>query len=148
MSWTEERVDLLKKLWADGESASAIAAALGALTRNAVIGKVHRLQLAGRRSLRRQTQAGDRVFSARGRSRKSRMRSSEAARWSHPLRGFSKPLPPLARAPEETVTIATLATSHCRWPEGDPKRPDFHFCGRAVGKTSPYCPHHAARAHA
>ena len=48
MSWTEERVELLKKLWADGLSASQIAAELGGITRNAVIGKVHRLGLSGR----------------------------------------------------------------------------------------------------
>src|SRR4051812_20746161 len=48
MSWTDERIELLKKLWADGLSASQIAAELGQVTRNAVIGKVHRLGLAGR----------------------------------------------------------------------------------------------------
>ena len=48
MSWTDERVELLKKLWADGLSASQIAAELGGITRNAVIGKVHRLGLSGR----------------------------------------------------------------------------------------------------
>src|SRR5437762_6826798 len=48
MTWTDERVELLKKLWADGLSASQIAAELGGITRNAVIGKVHRLGLSGR----------------------------------------------------------------------------------------------------
>ena len=48
MGWTEERVELLKKLWSDGLSASQIAGRLGGITRNAVIGKVHRLGLAGR----------------------------------------------------------------------------------------------------
>ena len=48
MSWTDERVELLKKLWSDGLSASQIAAELGGITRNAVIGKVHRLGLSGR----------------------------------------------------------------------------------------------------
>ena len=48
MSWTDERVELLKKLWTDGLSASQIAAQLGGVTRNAVIGKVHRLNLSGR----------------------------------------------------------------------------------------------------
>ena len=48
MNWTDERVELLKKLWADGLSASQIASQLGGVTRNAVIGKVHRLNLSGR----------------------------------------------------------------------------------------------------
>ena len=53
MSWTSTRIDLLKKLWTDGESASAIASSLGGVTRNAVIGKVHRLGLQGRRGASR-----------------------------------------------------------------------------------------------
>ena len=53
MGWTDERVALLTKLWADGLSASQIAAELGGITRNAVIGKVHRLGLAGRKTTSR-----------------------------------------------------------------------------------------------
>ncbi|MBN8290338.1 GcrA cell cycle regulator, partial [Rhodobacter sp. NTK016B] len=48
MSWTDERVELLKKMWAEGKSASQIAKELGSVTRNAVIGKVHRLGLSSR----------------------------------------------------------------------------------------------------
>lgn len=55
MAWTEDRVDLLKKLWGDGYSASQIAAQLGEVTRNAVIGKAHRLGLSGRQSTRPST---------------------------------------------------------------------------------------------
>jgi GcrA cell cycle regulator len=48
MNWTDERVELLRKLWAEGLSASQIAAQLGGVSRNAVIGKVHRLKLSSR----------------------------------------------------------------------------------------------------
>ena len=55
--------------------------------------------------------------------------------------------PELGVAPERPVTVLTLTPANCNWPEGDPKRPDFHFCGRDKPPDSPYCPHHAARAY-
>jgi hypothetical protein len=55
-------------------------------------------------------------------------------------------LPPLAAAPDQHPTIADLQPSHCRWPIGDPKQPEFHFCGRANDLVHAYCPHHFALA--
>ena len=77
MTWTDERVELLKKLWADGLSASQIAAELGGITRNAVIGKVHRLGLSGRAKS---------PSSAAPRPRKARA-LAHAARAAAPMRG-------------------------------------------------------------
>ena len=55
--------------------------------------------------------------------------------------------PPLGPAPPIPVTVLTLTPATCNWPEGDPKRPGFHFCGRDKPHETPYCPHHAARAY-
>jgi GcrA cell cycle regulator len=153
MSWTNERTDLLKTLWADGLSASAIANKLGAVTRNAVIGKVHRLGLQGRRA----TRSFQPRF-ARRRAAPLRSRSAIARRAERPLprRTSAKPrapgrpilLPDLGPAPVFAITVATLTDRTCRYPDGDPKRGDFHFCGRDKGSASgPYCSHHAAIAY-
>src|ERR1700749_3997797 len=77
MGWTDERVELLKKLWADGLSASQIAAELGGITRNAVIGKVHRLGLSGR--AKSPSSAGPRPQQARGRGLSGRQKSPSSA---------------------------------------------------------------------
>ena len=150
-TWTEERVELLKKLWSDGFSASQIAAEIGGVTRNAVIGKVHRLGLSGR---------GKTSTAGIPRPRKPRLAgpqpvSAPMARGNVALapkiapRLIPQPLPqavpeeqvvvPLA----ERVTIMELRESMCRWPMGDPTTPEFRFCGaRAIGGL-PYCTHHA-----
>ncbi len=153
MSWTDDRIDTLKKLWNDGESASAIAHALGQVTRNAVIGKVHRLGLAGRvsRSRARKATPIAFLFSPKLRSRKTqRLRSSSPAPATTRLPRCSiafqrRIAPELGPPPDLPVTVQSLTESTCRWPEGDPKREGFHFCGRIKGETAgPYCGHHAA----
>jgi GcrA cell cycle regulator len=147
MSWTNERVERLKTLWTEGQSASAIAATLGEVTRNAVIGKVHRLGLAGR--------AGT---SRRGRTaRHSPLRHSARPRPRRAHGAVPKPvssprakplLLELGPAPEIPVTVARLTAETCRWPEGDPKLAGFHFCGRPKAEApGPYCGVHAAIAY-
>ena len=162
MGWTDERVELLKKLWADGLSASQIAAELGGITRNAVIGKVHRLNLSGRAQPPRNPQA----------------RSPRKAREpSHPSRGSLPPSMPIAGntmlkpqpraeaqprqaalpAPEPVrlvdipkggrVTILHLSDKTCKWPIGDPGHEEFCFCGHNPRTGSPYCEYHARLAY-
>ena len=151
MAWNDERVELLKKLWADGLSASQIAGRLGGVTRNAVIGKVHRLGLSGR------------ATTSRMKSHRPRVRSQTARRLMKPrfsnignpaLRqlylGDAEPYTPPA---EELViplnerrSIQTLTETCCRWPIGDPQIADFHFCGRKKVTGLPYCEFHARRA--
>ena len=152
MSWTDERVELLKKLWTDGLSASQIAAELGGVTRNAVIGKVHRLGLSGR---------------AKPVSTKPRTRKPRATLHRKKSGGSSRPMSvgatalqageepdPLTRAQpvaveelviplHERADIMDLNDSVCRWPIGDPQQDDFHFCGRKAEVSGPYCEHHA-----
>lgn len=151
MAWTEDRVETLTKLWAEGLSASQIAGRLGGVTRNAVIGKVHRLGLSGRVTP----------------SRASRPRPSKPRQPSHPGRINSyrtagatahkmdaapekNPMPELVPAPlreveippGERATILTLSDKTCRWPIGDPSGDEFHFCGRNPTVNKPYCEHH------
>ncbi len=152
MSWTNERVDTLKKLWNDGESASAIAHRLGEVTRNAVIGKVHRLGLAGRATTSRASSASrpSSLFRPRSPSKNIRPRPHPRRTSPPPATAARKTmrraaLPELGPAPEIPVTVQTLTGRNCRWPEGDPKLPGFHFCGRPKTESpGPYCGAHAA----
>ncbi|CAO4177767.1 GcrA family cell cycle regulator [Methylorubrum populi] len=156
-SWTDERVDLLRRLWDDGLSASQIALQIGGVSRNAVIGKVHRLGLSGRVK-----PIGP--SAAQGR-RKEELAPTEVALESvvvieeptlpeppaiiahRPAPDFPKPpqaLPePVALAVSERVTIMDLRDSMCRWPMGDPTSPEFRFCGGRAITGLPYCTTHA-----
>lgn len=149
MSWTEDRVDVLKKLWAEGHSASQIAKQLGGVTRNAVIGKVHRLGLSGRatpsRPVKRpprlarpkpQVQAGGAVVAPTPSSaEETRIRRSDQ-------QAILSALQPAPVADGEAATILTLRDSMCKWPIGDPADPQFAFCGRK-SDCGPYCAEHA-----
>ena len=147
-SWTDERVTLLRRLWEDGQSASKIAAQLGGVTRNAVIGKVHRLGLSGR-----VLKAGE---DAAGGRRKPELEAEiEAGALAEvpepvailPLRteaDLPAPAPePVALAVSQRVTIMDLRESMCRWPLGDPTTVDFGFCGARSITGLPYCTQHA-----
>jgi GcrA cell cycle regulator len=145
MTWTGERVATLEQLWTGGLSASAIAAQLGEVTRNAVIGKAHRLGLAGRasRGRPRHRQRAASLLPGRNSSQKPRRSENLPSR----SRARKKLLPELGQAPAQPVTVETLGPDSCRWPEGDPKLPGFHFCGRLqTAGPVPYCAHHALRA--
>ena len=153
-TWTDERVELLKKLWTDGLSASQIAAELGNVTRNAVIGKVHRLGLSGRAKDAKPAGAAARPRKA------TRAPSAPApiAPQPHNNNVVMAPIPLQAVAAEEPVvfaedeiaipmservTIMDLRESMCRWPMGDPTKPEFRFCGARSITGLPYCTHHA-----
>jgi GcrA cell cycle regulator len=153
MAWTEERVESLKKLWAEGLSASQIAVRLGEVSRNAVIGKVHRLGLAGRATTSRVKTVRPRKAVARTK----RPRSLRFAGLGGSREGFLHPaLQPIGEQTrhyeelviplEERKTIQTLEKSSCRWPIGDPQHEDFHFCGKGRLSGLPYCEFHARRA--
>ena len=142
MGWTDERVELLKKLWADGLSASQIAAELGGITRNAVIGKVHRLGLSGRAKT---------PSTSAPRPRKPRS-SGQMIRVSRPaVRGNTalayeyevEPEPQLLEIPlEQRKTLLQLNEHTCRWPVGDPGGGEFYFCGGDSTNELPYCSYH------
>ena len=134
INWTDDRVEQLKNLWTEGLSASQIARALGGVTRNAVIGKVHRLGLAGRATP----------------SRAERPRLPMAPKIS--LRSHTPPAPiveedPVTLADGSHATVLTINDRMCRWPIGDPAADAFHFCGRSPKSGSPYCEAHARKAY-
>ncbi|MFI5015635.1 MAG: GcrA family cell cycle regulator [Hyphomicrobiales bacterium] len=153
MSWDGERVELLRKLWQDGISASRIAAQLGAgITRNAVIGKVHRLGLAGRAK----------PTTASGAARPKRVAVPHATQKTVALRGNTVMLREIVVAeayeaavlPEavvipisERVTITELRDNMCRWPLGDPLTPEFRYCGTKCDPAVPYCVPHGRMAY-
>ena len=142
MGWTEERVALLRKLWTEGLSASQIAKQLGGVTRNAVIGKVHRLGLAGRATPSRPAKRPVRLARPRiiGPSA-PRLRPASLA-----PSVFIPQLEPLRNEDGKFATVLTLNEQMCKFPIGDPNEADFAFCGRA-SSCGPYCADHARLAY-
>jgi GcrA cell cycle regulator len=148
MSWTDERVELLKKLWQDGLSASQIAAELGGVTRNAVIGKVHRLGLSGRgqptSSIKRQRRTHS---TGVRRVRQMITVGNLALRVDQLPEADARPrrdvVVPIARK----LSIFQLTEKTCKWPIGDPGQEDFYFCGHDSLDNLPYCEYHAGVAY-
>ncbi|MGE3249385.1 MAG: GcrA family cell cycle regulator [Hyphomonadaceae bacterium] len=144
MGWTDERVALLKKLWAEGHSASQIAKQIGGVTRNAVIGKVHRLGLAGRATPSRPAKRP-----ARPRQQRSPLNLAPRVRpasspYAPPV--LTVVLDPLRFEDGSVATVLTLKEGMCKFPIGDPTDADFAFCGR-VSCVGPYCTDHARLAY-
>jgi GcrA cell cycle regulator len=150
MSWTDDRVDLLKKLWAEGLSASQIAGRLGSVTRNAVIGKVHRLGLSGRATTSRMKSHRPRQRMAAKRLAKSRYATignpALRALYNAETNVYLPPTEELVIPVAERKSIQTLTEVTCRWPIGDPQNTEFHFCGKNKVPGLPYCEFHARRA--
>jgi GcrA cell cycle regulator len=151
LSWTDDRVALLRRLWEDGQSASKIAAQLGGVTRNAVIGKVHRLGLGGRARGAEEAPASTPTPKAVEIETAIAVVETQAPEpvviLAHrPAPVFPTPAPapePVALAVSKRVTIMDLRESMCRWPLGDPTTPEFRFCGARSITGLPYCTHHA-----
>lgn len=149
LSWTDDRVALLRRLWEDGQSASKIAAQLGGVTRNAVIGKVHRLGMGGRVKPGGEAQpANPKIVEIETAIAVVETEAPEpVAILSHrPTPEFSTPAPaaePVALVVSQRVTIMDLRESMCRWPIGDPTTPEFRFCGARSITGLPYCAQHA-----
>ena len=167
MSWTDERVELLKKMWGDGQSASQIAKELGGVTRNAVIGKVHRLGLSNRATTstaKTGTTAKAEPKPAAEPKAKVAPKPEAAARPATPIPmrkaiiPAGQPLPPqpsaneispeaLAKVSEiekkaKRLSLLELTERTCKWPVGDPATDDFWFCGLATQAGKPYCEAH------
>lgn len=151
MSWNDERTALLEKMWTEGKSAAEIAKELGeGVTRNAVIGKAHRMGLSGRPSpIKKQKPAtADKKTVTKAKAK------TPAAKPAEPL--VSKNLMPLPNAPRREkkqppsgkgLSILDLTDRICKWPLGDPQEADFHFCGDAVHPGRPYCVEHCTEAY-
>jgi len=157
-NWTDERVERLKKLWSEGLSASQIAAQLGGVSRNAVIGKVHRLNLPGRakaggatsaRSQKRVTmpaQTRPAVFTPRTITRTVTRPAGatmlkeevEIEALEEMVVSSSNVVVPIFKR----VPLIKLTERTCKWPLGDPLKDDFCFCGNDSPDNTPYCTYH------
>lgn len=161
-NWPDEDKETLEKLWYEGLSAGEIAKRMPGRTRNAIIAKVHRLGLKRNETLNRINRAkngqnwhrisAERKAAAAGKPKPQRR--PPAARPMTPLQALLSTaavieLPTveeLAIPPAERQTVVTLEAHHCRWPIGDPRHADFHFCGKNKVTGLPYCEFHARRA--
>lgn len=159
MSWTVQRVETLKQRWNDGAPASEIAAELGDITRNAVIGKAHRLGLAGRCG----SASGARIAATVGerrpverqsgvnRSRIKSLRGQERQEQADERRAQFSAVEIVELPPEQSATAVRfmdLESHHCRYPLGDPRNFDaMRFCGAQASPDRPYCPHHCVLAY-
>ena len=130
MSWTEEKVAKLRELWGKGNTASQIAEIIGGISRNAVIGKAHRLNLSAKIKTRSATsnQSFDNSIDQKNskikRSRKSRFKSLIIEK------DFE---------PENPKQLEELDENSCKWPIGHPNEKSFYFCGRTSLKDFSYC---------
>jgi GcrA cell cycle regulator len=135
--WTEDRVQRLTALWRAGRSAREVAAALGGVTRNAVIGKVFRLGLSAGRAAPARARAPS---GPRGRQLRIAAPRRAPAAVPPALGPVVVELSPLA------ASVEGLRLRSCRWPIGDPKREGFGFCGRDA-PAGPYCATHRSVAY-
>lgn len=141
MSWTEERTNLAVTLWNDGLSASQIAKRLGGVSRNAVIGKVHRLGLSARAAPSRPAAKALKTVKA---TKPPKHDHANALYFGSGKRQAPKAAEPIIERWERAggATILTLANHMCKWPIGDPSSAAFTFCG-GRRETGPYCHQHA-----
>lgn len=114
MTWTAEKIKQLKKLWSKGKSTVEIGRELG-ISKNAVVGKVHRLELSARPSPIKKDKAPKTV-------KKTTVK-------------------------QENISLLELKLNSCRWPIGEPKDADFHFCGKDTVTGKPYCAEHCKLAY-
>ena len=134
MTWTEEKVESLKKLWGSGKTASQIAEIIGGISRNAVIGKAHRLNLSAKIKTRTATSnqnfnnsTNEKNIQAAKRGRKSKFKSLIIEK------DFE---------PENPKQLEELDENSCKWPIGHPDEKSFYFCGRSSLKDFSYCKLH------
>ena len=132
MSWTHERIEHLKKLWEAGHTASNIATELGGITRNAVIGKAHRLGLSGRMKSKSKVSSVSIV-------RRKKMPAHRNSKIIELTTSVSEPMNP--------ISFAGIKDGLCRWPLGEPEDLDFKFCGRSSNDGVVYCDEHHSLAY-
>ena len=136
MSWTPEKVEKLKELWGKGNTASEIAQILGGVTRNAVIGKAHRLNLEARAPSKH---SGASVSRENKQIRRGPAPTSRKAKFQSILldKNFE---------PENPKSLEELTDTTCKWPIGHPNEEKFYFCGRKPEGEFPYCKLHVLQA--
>ena len=133
MSWNEEKVEKLKELWGKGNTASQIAEIIGGLSRNAVIGKAHRLDLSSKIKAR-SSSAGNNFQDSIQESNSKQKRGRKSK--------FQSLIIEKDFEPENPKKLEELDESSCKWPVGHPEEQSFYFCGRSSLKDFSYCKLH------
>jgi GcrA cell cycle regulator len=133
MSWNEEKVEKLKELWGKGSTASQIAEIIGGISRNAVIGKAHRLNLSSK--IKTRNASSSQNFDNSSDENSSKQRKDRKSKFQSLIieKDFE---------PENPKKLEELDESSCKWPVGHPEEQSFYFCGRSSLKDFSYCKLH------
>ena len=133
MSWNEEKVEKLKKLWGKGNTASQIAQIIGGVSRNAVIGKAHRLSLSSK--IKTRNASSSQSFDNNSEENSSKQKKERKSKFQSLIieKNFE---------PENPKKLEELDEESCKWPIGHPEEEKFYFCGRSSLKDFSYCKLH------
>ena len=133
MSWTEDKIAKLKELWGKGSTASQIAEIIGGVSRNAVIGKAHRLNLSAK--IKTRAAVSTENFANLKSDKSDKTKKSRRSKFKSLIieKDFE---------PENPKTLEQLDENSCKWPIGHPDEKDFYFCGRSSLKDFSYCKLH------